>query len=186
MCQAKQKLGSEKKTISAKKGEWCNKHQLYKEENGIETVEPWCAGKILHGLPPDSQRVIDLLNVVWTHVKMTNTEETMSTLAQDMFIDTSQCISRRAWTTKGKLSSLNTSSCIFSFGLQRVLLPEEYFLLLGFQQPETAGISATAMRSLSGEAMSLPQIGVCIAALASALPGIFLSGSRSNDQGSRP
>ena len=136
-------------------------------------MEPWCAGKRLQGLPPDSERVKSLLDVVWTLVKRSAANTGVLEVEKDLYVDVSQCISRRAWTTVGKLSSLNTSSCIFSFGMRRALAPAEFFVLLGFKAPRTGQLTNTALKSLSGEAMSLPQIGVCILALSSGLPEIF-------------
>ena len=71
-------MGLAKRT--KKTGEWCQKHATFKTEQQIKDVEPWCADKDLKGLPPDSERVKDLLNVVWTHLKATSPDVSTESL----------------------------------------------------------------------------------------------------------
>ena len=86
----------------------------------------------------------------------------------DFVLDVSQCCSRKPWSKK--IRSLTTSNVLWSFRRGRCLLAEESFRILGFPEVRSLDqLSQNGIRSLTGEAMSCPNIACILASVASIL-----------------
>lgn len=111
-----------------------------------------------HGVP-DSDRVHALLNAAWgkrlTTAKKTNQATDVLSLSKGFFCDLSQSISRGPY---GRLSTLTTASVKYSFEGDCVLSGEDSLSTLGFPAAmrRNHGMTAAEIRSLAGEAFSLP------------------------------
>ena len=87
----------------------------------------------------------------------------------DLTIDISQAASRGAWTLG--CPCLTTSSHLYSYRLQRMLLAEEHLLLEGFPASLNLGsLTQHAIRSLAGEAMAPPSVGMALMPLLLSMP----------------
>ena len=107
--------------VTGKKEEWRAKHAGFWLEHHIENLVTWTEGKELFGLVTESTRVKDLLDLVSASVQQANPDISTETLESEMYIDICQRIMRKAWTDRGRLFSMNTSSSIFSYKQLRPL-----------------------------------------------------------------
>ena len=84
-------------------------------------------------------------------------------VAADLVVDISQNPIRKAFTKNGKWPCLTTSSQVYSFARDSMLLPLEYMLLQGHRRTLSIprGMKPSELRDLAGEGMSLP----CLALL---------------------
>ena len=90
-----------------------------------------------------------------------------TTQDRDMWVDISQSASCRPWVTSkslGGLRSMCSSSVYFSAKQDRLLLSKEHMSLLGFNIGSLSfqGLTAAGIRSLSGEAMAPPCVGLLV------------------------
>jgi len=84
-----------------------------------------------------------------------------------LVVDVSQSVHRRPWSL-GRLHTVTTSTKAYSFGLERVLAPEELLVIYGWPRgmaEATHTIGRTDMRKMVGETMALPTVGAAMAAL---------------------
>ena len=80
-------------------------------------------------------------------------------LMKDVWLDVSQSHSRKVTSTAPR-RTLTTSSEVYAFGRDRVLLPTEHLALQGHFAPTLKlPLTARQVRSLAGEGMALPSIG---------------------------
>ena len=80
-------------------------------------------------------------------------------LMKDVWVDVSQSHSRKVTSTPPH-RTLTTSSCIYAFGRDRMLLPTEHLALQGHFTPTLKlPMTSRQVRSLAGEGMALPSIG---------------------------
>ena len=89
---------------------------------------------------------------------------------KDVMLDYSQNPFRRAFTNScGRNYTLTTSTTLYHFGRDRILLPPEYMRMQGWDSTMVVpgDMTATELRVLAGEGMALP-------CLASVLYGIYL------------
>ena len=150
---------------------------------------PWSSsGARTQGLPQASARIQELLDVAFlsqeAFVRQSLSWTTQSPLqsldrkviAKDLFCDVSQAINRKPWFSKC-MRTLTTSSSIYSFELERVLLPHETMRLMGFPAEKlTQGahqISDSQISEFVGQSMALPS---CAASLSAVLASIFEHG----------
>ena len=82
-------------------------------------------------------------------------------LACPWFLDTTQCISRKAHCDH--IRGMCSSSVFYSFALDRILTPKEHLLALGWGEGalNLTPVTQAQVRELAGESMSVP----CIALL---------------------
>ena len=117
-----------------------------------------------------TERTKDLLTLAWAWLSQKH-KAGQGSPAEAHLVDISQCLSRHPWGTK--VRSLTTLSQIYSFAAQRVLSPEEHFLLLGLAPDALpralAGLGTHAVRKRAGEAMALPNFAVAATALLTAM-----------------
>lgn len=97
---------------------------------------------------------------------------------KDIYIDVSQNPVRQPWTNKdGVTKCLTTSSMLYSYGLQRMLLPVELLFLQGHRRNVTipTRMAPRSVSLLAGEGIFLPSLGLLVQALVSArcMPGQF-------------
>lgn len=101
-------------------------------------------------------------------------------LVGDLFLDISQCVSRRPWGST--IRALTSSTSIYSFRHDRLLVPEELMQVYGWPRPSRVlGASEAAqLADLVSECMPLPSLAVplfsLLAALGTALPGLWQGG----------
>ena len=87
------------------------------------------------------------------------------------FVDLSQGAERAPWSTH--VRSIVQHSLIYSYKADRTLCPEEMLRLLGFDDHRLQfkiGLSAGQLRSMAGQAMAVPSIGLVLVAVCRALP----------------
>lgn len=75
-----------------------------------------------------------------------------------MFLDLSQSLNRRAYTINGVNRCLTTSTCMYSFGRDRLVTPLETLYFQGFPKSlkMPLGVSQSDMKDMAGEGMTLP------------------------------
>eukprot|EP00971_Amphidinium_carterae_P348678 6490622-Amphidinium_carterae.1 len=135
---------------------WVEKNAKVRQKDGVPTDAPrWTNGKTLRGV--DGPRVFDLLDLAFQSARVKRSDLSEQAVEDMLICDTSQSGARRPWMLGGCLRNLNTSSVLFSYSKRRVLTGYEHLQLLGFVAPEVSGLTDHQLRSLSGEAMSLPQ-----------------------------
>ena len=131
---------------------------------------PWTS-KHQQGTQGLSKRALDLVDCVamqkWKRARLPAraSTELREEVLRDCIVDTSQSHARHPYSSEqGVAHCLTTSSRLYSFRRDRVLLGLEHLFLLGYPMntklPET--MSENAARSLAGEAVALP----CLAVLA--------------------
>lgn len=96
------------------------------------------------------------------------TRERLDELMQRTFLDVSQSHERRKFSHEGQiLPTVTTSSMLYSFGLDRVVKPEELFRWHGYPRtlvfPEC--LSAASLKVLVGNSMSAPCLAQAILSL---------------------
>ena len=151
--------GEQATAVTAKDAKWKQRHAEAKRR---ALSNPEC-----HEVPPldvdfrgvSSPRAIDLIETVWTVL----CAQHGFLEASKFHVDVSQCITRRAWAKT--IRTLTTSTSIFSFSAQRLLLPSEHLHILGFPAVSLQDLSPHAVRSLAGAAMAPPCVGVALVAL---------------------
>ena len=145
---------------------------------------PWTgrADVLLRGVGR-TPRTIDILDLAWVdrvrkaphHVAAAAKSSKFDMLKHNFFCDHSQQNARKPW---GNLRVLTTSSALYSFELDRNLLPEEHLVLQGHALPNTSGwdhSEVKALADLAGEGMCLPVLASALYALVLAVPfpGLF-------------
>ena len=125
------------------------------------------------------ERAKDIIDGAWLHQRLrTDSDISDQELEKAFFADTSQCMTRKPWAYHD-LPTLTTSSTIWSYSRKRYMLAEEHLRTLGFGDVpgcltlDMKGMSQAALKSLSGEGMALPCIGMILGAMAVFLPGKF-------------
>eukprot|EP00929_Paragymnodinium_shiwhaense_P058394 TRINITY_DN29234_c0_g1_i1.p1 TRINITY_DN29234_c0_g1~~TRINITY_DN29234_c0_g1_i1.p1 ORF type:complete len:406 (+),score=25.21 TRINITY_DN29234_c0_g1_i1:103-1218(+) len=73
-----------------------------------------------------------------------------------LLCDYSQPASGRPWSTNGISKTIKTSTELFSYSAKRRVLPEEHFALLGHPTMDYSSLSDRAIKTLSGNSMSMP------------------------------
>ena len=124
---------------------------------------------------PNTERVREIVDVfaLAALLQRTNRQRALTmnfadkkALLHDAYIDTSQnpkFIS--IGSPGGDMACLTTSSQVYSFGRDRMLVPQEYMLLQGHRRGFKLPASGTRVRQLAGEGICLPVLGVVIWAM---------------------
>ena len=127
--------------------------------------KPWTGREsfVGYGLS-GTKRALDLLDCGWVHAykraKFRHTQDAIaSKLDQELFIDVSQNHVRKPLSNaSGELRTLLTSTRLYHYGSDRLLLPVEHLALQGYS-PEIVvpqELSAKDVRDMAGEAIALP------------------------------
>ena len=131
------------------------------------TFSPWTSHAEFQGLDLKRQkRALDLVDCAWVsaykRAKLETTGEALQHgLHNDLFVDVSQNHVRRPLSCKdGNLRTLLTSSMLYHYGTDRVLLPVEHLFLQGYDHEVVIpdGVSSEDVRKLAGEAIALPSL----------------------------
>ena len=131
---------------------------------------PWTtSGAVLFGVPA-TDRVKDLLDCIVAQkgrdgdVNLSAQKACQKVKSQDVFVDISQSHLRPTFTDRsGFLPTMTTSSLYYSFRSDSMLAPIEYLMLQGHShESKLASLSPAEVRTLAGEGMSLPSLGVAI------------------------
>jgi hypothetical protein len=160
---------------------------------GLATdARPWTGRRdmALRGVH-QTDRVLDNIDLAWAtrvrqppeHVLNAPQAKRFDLLKENYYINCSQQNFRKAW---GDLNTICTSTELYSFELDRVILAEELFSLQGHGHPETRTLSAAEARSVAGEGMLVPVLGAALYALMleAPLPDLWENNSRSMALGS--
>jgi hypothetical protein len=130
-----------------------------------------------------SDRNLDVLNLAWAtrikeipdSVKAAPVHLKFDLLKRGFFVNHSQQNAHKPW---GKFSTITSSAHVYSFLLDREILPEELFLLQGHPVVSLETVPdksrATALRTMAGEGVSVPVMAAAIYAISlTALPHIW-------------
>ncbi|CAE7293874.1 unnamed protein product, partial [Symbiodinium sp. CCMP2456] len=145
-----------------------------------QSARPWSEGARLQGIAI-TDRIKALVDVAFLKtedmLKQRKEPHARQDVARSLFADLSQNIVRMPW---GRYRTLTTSTQLYSFERDRLLVPEELLVILGF--PRTYAESARHhmknrdITDLVGMAMAVPSVTVvCCSALMAALrflPGL--------------
>ena len=156
---------------------WAKDAQAFRERVGVPLhFRPWTGREQFrgHGLV-SSARIAEVLDLAAIAIcrQQGLTMREMTPLAvrkvlRGAYIDVSQSVSRRAWAAAGQpLPTLTSSSVIYSFGADRVLLGRELCALHGFTSSLKlpASITDNDLRALVSNSMALPCVALVIWAL---------------------
>ena len=122
-----------------------------------------------------TQRILDLLNIVYAEeckrssmqINCVSKNQNSSVL-ETMLVDVSQSHQRITKSSvRGDCPCLTTSSELYSFKLDRVLLPQEHLYLQGWSRNVRLprSFAREDVRRLAGEGIALPCLGLVVSAL---------------------
>ena len=140
----------------------------------------WCEGARLQGISA-TPRVLELIDCAYLSQELCVRQRSQNPLqcptrkevSKALFVDCSQAISRKPWSAT-TMRTLTTSSNLYSFESDRLVLSQEHLRLLGFPEGIADGLCNTEILDLAGNAMSLAS---CAAAEAFVLVAAFLHGA---------
>lgn len=142
------------------------------------TYSPWTRRNEFQGLGiPHTQRVLDLLNVVTAErlysleIPFSARDSQIEEAMAESFVDVSQSHDRRPCSHQhGCLPTVTTSTLLYSFSKDSVVLPQELFMLHGFPRHMAIppGMTQSNFRSMVGN-------GMCAPSLAQSLGALFVS-----------
>ena len=149
---------------------------------GIESVQKWSElpsnglAPILAYLPDRERDILDMAHALALKNAPPGTREKEA--LDGVICDISQCGSRRPWTLTGKMRTITSSSCLWSFRKARLLTPTEHLVIMGFGAAAAKAspiLSDGALQDLAGEAMAVQCVGACLLCLLTALPGHWMN-----------
>ena len=142
---------------------WIAKDKEVRQKENLGNYS-WSLHHRLRGVPA-VRRVHAVIDVAFLRAAKAggSASSDASSLQTPLYIDVSQCVTRRA--AAAGVKSMCSSSAFYSFSHDRMLLPAEHLALLGWNKPNLVGISPTATRDLAGAAMGLPPATLLAAAL---------------------
>ena len=146
------------------------KHARVREKYGISSEQRrWTAESSCRGLPCSARArdLVDLCAQIWEKRQRSLGSSDPDCLKKCVYIvDISQDGSREPCAERCR--SLVSNSSLFCYSRDRLLVPKEHLLLLGWPQcVRVQHLSPTAQRDLAGESMSPPCVG--LAALSACL-----------------
>ena len=155
-------------SIGAKKTNWMKKQNTFLNKMGVKSDERAWAAKVgpesLRGVP-DSQRMLSIIDCAWTaRLAYKNCLGNDSMVVENYFANISQSHDWKSWHTG--LRSMCTGTLWYSFEMDRVVDPRiEHFALLGHDIRRTQVDDARVAADLTGNAMSLCQLGTVMMAV---------------------
>ena len=154
---------------------WIKMHAEVRKQMGIENTASWTAKQspsMLEGLH-QRQRALEVVDMAVAVTALQHPHESPDEINARLFVDVSQSASRKPWSSDAVLRTLTGSSRIFSPRYGRVLLPHEHLAVLGFPRviEATESLTASEVRDLAGDAMSVPSITMIVIALMTSIPG---------------
>lgn len=115
-------------------------------------------------------RVKDIMNILVAKVMKSNDMccRDAKKVVDDVILDVSQSHTRSASTYRGLHKCICTSTVMYTFRHDRAIHPLETLFAHGYPRTlRTTGLSTSAMKEFSGEAMNLPCLATCLWALVS-------------------
>jgi hypothetical protein len=121
-----------------------------------ENEVKWSSKSDIHltGMRMCKAREVDVLDVAWMAMKKKFPETIDRHLVRGLYADVSQCVSRTPW--HYDLRCFVTTSIVYSFEFDRVLVPSEHLRLQGYPPVNISGLTPNQVRDLAGECFSLP------------------------------
>jgi hypothetical protein len=153
--------------------EWVKQSRAMRQKLGVsQAARPWTSRAQLCGVA-GTQRELDVIDLAWIsqcHRKRARTTD--NSVAKGFWVNYSQSAARKPW---GPVRTVTTSNLIYSYELDRRLLPVELLRVLGHGNVDVDGMDATEVNSIAGEAMAPPCLGVAVYAvvLGAAYPGFW-------------
>ncbi|CAE8638766.1 unnamed protein product [Polarella glacialis] len=149
---------------------WLRETAAWREKLGISPqFSPWTSCGFFEGIGlRKTHRVRDLLDCIVAEKTANLQKKTPAAIRaamSGMYADTSQSHSRRTFTNKtGITNCLTTSSELYSFDRDAIVLPVEHLLLHGHHKSTVIpnGMSQADIKELAGEGMALPCLAVII------------------------
>ena len=167
---------------------WQSTHRALRQQKGItEQFLDWTKHKKVSGVPRTA-RYLDVINYASHCYQLQLLQDKARedpAVAGDVralgdawkhcpyVCDYTQSADRSPWTA-GHVRSICANSSFYHFGMDRVLLPKEHLMLLGWSSStDVSGLSQSAIRDLAGESMACPCVCAVMAAVALSLPGVW-------------
>ena len=144
--------------------------EIRKKENLPAVM--WSVSRSLAGCGA-APRAIDVIDLTYSRFHKKCTEDGQIPNSDDglfdhcsWYVDISQEVGRRAY-TDGRLRALCGGTTYYSYQRQRLLLPEEHLMCMGWARGSYSRehISDHSLRDLAGESMAPPAIGLVVASL---------------------
>jgi hypothetical protein len=132
---------------------------------------------LLQGIGTERQRAVINYAFVQFCVKRNIDPSSVESLrlANNLYMDVSQSIGRQS--AVEHIPAIASSTLVYSYRLDRCILPEELMQVYGFPAPRETGLTPAALKDLVSECMALPSLGVAVLALLGALgtrlPGLW-------------
>eukprot|EP00971_Amphidinium_carterae_P350868 6491782-Amphidinium_carterae.1 len=128
-CEVVDCLGSRASKVNKRIGpaygeKWREKHATCRRELKLDGLERYTDNHEVHGI--QQARALDVINLAYAHHLSQGSSE-----ACNLFVDVSQCGSRKPWSQGCR--SITTSTELFCFAQSRVVSPAEVLCLLGFR-----------------------------------------------------
>ena len=136
------------------------RESLWAFDNTKKASRPWSSHARMQGISC-TPRHREILDVAFLDAERNLVEHGLRTtredIANNLFCDVSQNLSRKPW---GGLRTLTTSTILYSFQKDRLILPEEGLRILGFPSTSTLvrGISQGDVSDIVGQAMAVPAV----------------------------
>ena len=160
---------------------------MRKQKHITAEYDRWSEHFALRGVPC-TERYVDVINMAAQCFQKELLEKHLSENPQadksvkvigdawkacEYVVDFTQSADRLPWTC-GHMRSICANSTYFVFQRNRVLLPKEHLMLLGWRcDVDVTALSDAATRDLAGESMGSPCVCACMAALSLSLTGIW-------------
>lgn len=144
-------------------------------------------GKKLIGVPrlPRNFDVIDtaFLTELAKTDKRLPWDQRVALATQGMLCDYSQGSDRGSWGNPSK--TITSKTRFYSYDEDRAIIPEEHFRMMGHPSAKFDGLSQNQVRTLAGDLMSMPCVGMITAALllCADIPGLWFNGPNCESQG---
>ena len=150
------------------------REKLGQQTGPIKETKPWSSGNHrLQGVPttPRVKELLDLavLNVMDAAlVNHPGEDLPLQVLVKDLYVDCSQASCRKPWSV-GFLRTFTTNSQLYSFSLDRVLVPDEQLRALGFRGNLASHLHYPDVVEMAGQSMALCSIAFAEALVIAAL-----------------
>ena len=161
--EAKRKTVASTSATKAAQGsqEWRRHHQQVRDQTKCpaKSANAWTKVHAKQLKPLGlTERCLDLIDLAHDVVTAKHREDAD---VSGLYLDLSQSGGHRPWTCE-QLRSVTTSSHYFSYSLCRPIEPQELFGVLGFLKPQFGTLSFSCLKSMLGECMSLPCVGLIV------------------------
>lgn len=143
----------------------------FRNKVGLEPESrPWSIkpAVALRGVPVHNPRMVDVIDVAYGMAKLALPAATERDLTAALVVDFSQSLKFKPWSRQAPCFS--TSTRLYMFERDRVMVQSEVFRILGFADIDLSGLSETNLRDLSGDAMAIYSAVQVVASVALVLP----------------